>query len=947
MTISLADVVTRICRRAGLTDIDVTDLEEVYIEGYVLSRVMSAREALDPLRMAGFFDIVESGSVLKFVTRGKPLVRRIEPQSLGARSEGSDDAQNVKTKMSQDAELPRQIRLHYRDVGKEYQDGEQLSPVRLNTSAVNDIDIELSIALTGTQAAQIAEVLWADAWNNRWSHTFSLGAETACDLDPADCIEVPVDGEYQRMLILTIEADIPCVYKIEATRDDDGVYESSAVALDVGYDSVLVSYAGTNLVFLDLPPLRPVDTGAGYYVAAAGITSALYGGTSIFRSVDNGATYELTQSVAGEATIGTVNAVPAPPPGTTYDVFDTSTVIRVTIPEDHELSSIPDSMIDSGANTIAFGADGRWEVAQFTNAAQVNSTQWDLSRLLRGRRGTEHVWGTSQAGDTFVLLSGAGITRLPLDNIFIGEARQFRAVTIGLSYADGLNYEFTGNGEALRPFSPTGVEVEVQTNGDWLITWTRRDRFGQEFVDGGTPPMSEASESYEIDIVTLGSPTVVLRTLTSSEASVTYTSAQQLDDDVISGTQILVNVYQMSAVVGRGTVGSVATADPGSPASSLVVQAVLTNSGSPTTSTWYARVGAALDSAEGAESIDGDSFNVIRPAGQYGYNDLVVGPSSRYFATRGNQLGRSGSTDLYGAWTWVNVDDFPLRGINAGVTWTSLRYLNGTMYAWSSSIIVEWNGSSWEETGIPTLDGVALDDYEDFVIVDLLWDAVNSRFLIFGQYRDEPSPGTVYFRPRVYRSTDLNAWILQEDLATNPTTDNMTITGVAVAGTTIVATMRNNTSTVTGHLARSTDNGSTWTFPSITWPTTTPPWNPSNVVYDGAQFLAGGLDWVGRSPTGESWTFEQLIFGVGELFSPLYTDGRGTTVANVSTSSSIGAAFTRDGINWERSGSTSGAANISGSSSLTFTASGNIKSRRRISGATTLTFTTSGNLTGD
>jgi hypothetical protein len=209
-------------------------------------------------------------------------------------------------------------------------------------------------------------------------------------------------------------------------------------------------------------------------------------------------------------------------------------------------------LLEDGANTIAIGAHGRWELVQFADADQVGPTTWVLSHLLRGRRGTEHNIGTSLTGDTAVLVSGFGVVRLPLPAGDVGTVLAYRGVTIGATLGSAVDQLFASDGEALQPFSVVHVEATWQEDLDLLIEWTRRDRLAVEFTD--PLPLSETSEAYEVDIIGDGSPAPVLRTLSSSSPSVLYTAAQQLDDfGSPPPTAITVRIYQLGAL-GRGQV---------------------------------------------------------------------------------------------------------------------------------------------------------------------------------------------------------------------------------------------------------------------------------------------------------------------------------------------------------------------------------------------------------
>lgn len=551
--VSIATIVRKICQRVGLTDIDVSDLETLTVNGYVVSRVMNAREAIEPLRSVGFFDYVESGSKLKFVARGKPATRTFSLEDLGARESGNDDSQpSVTTTPMQDVELPRRVRVHYRALSRDYEEGEQISPTRLTTEAVNDTDIELAVTLEDSQAAKVAEILWADAWAGRWAHEISVDSEHA-ELEPTDCAQLPVDGFLERVRIISIDESAGFLRKLSLVRDDDGSYISSAVAsVPERPVSILAVRSLTELILLDIPALRAVDNDVGVYaVIRRGSTGNTWNGASLYRSLDDGESFTLLESVTGEATTGLLGS--PIPVGETTVFDDTNTVLVHTF--SGSFSSKTDDELFEGANLLAVGMDGRVELLQFGVATQVAVSQWELSHLLRGRRGTEHLMGTSEIGDFVALVSGTGILRLSLANSYLGEEVIYKSVTLGAGYATGTDTPFTSHGVALLPFSPVSIEGSRDIDGNLTVSFIRRDRLGAELPDGSEIAMSEAVEAYELDVVGLGSPSGVLRTLTSSVASFTYTAAQQIEDFGGLAPEVFVRVYQISAVVGRGTPG--------------------------------------------------------------------------------------------------------------------------------------------------------------------------------------------------------------------------------------------------------------------------------------------------------------------------------------------------------------------------------------------------------
>lgn len=547
--VALATIVSDVCSDCGLedSDIDVSDLTTRFVHGYARTRPMPGRSCIEPLRMVGFFDCVESGLVMKWPTRGKAAVATIEADELGAH-EGEDAPPAVTTKKLSALELPRAMRVHYMAPSRDYEPGEQISPVRLTTDAVNDVDVDLVAALDDNQAAQIAEIIWADAWRARWVH------ETAVDrcwsqLEPADAILLPVDGRNERVRIAELTTSDLILKRLALVRDDDGAYESTAVAdPPQRQPSRITLSAGTTLLMLDLPALREEDDNAGFYVAAArsGIGTT-WSGAVISRSTDGGATWAQVATVANEATVGRVNT--SLPAGIT-STWDYENAIDVVLPAGRTLESRTEADVLLGANSAAIGVDGRWEIVQFMDAEEIGPNRYRLTTLLRGRRGTEHLVGTSQINDYFVLVSGAGIVRVPLSTAQIGVSMLYRGVTFGTSFTSATAQAFTGNGMALETFSPVFVRGERDSSEDLSITWIRRDRLHQTMRSGVELPNSEASESYSIDILDGSS---VVRTLTSSTPSVVYAAADQTTDFGAPQSEVTVRIYQLSAIVGRGT----------------------------------------------------------------------------------------------------------------------------------------------------------------------------------------------------------------------------------------------------------------------------------------------------------------------------------------------------------------------------------------------------------
>jgi hypothetical protein len=362
---------------------------------------------------------------------------------------------------------------------------------------------------------------------------------------------LPVDGKLIVARIVTIDHSLPTLLRLDLVADDSFANESYALGSDPAYeDSGADGFGVARWVVLDLPLASTADSDAGYFVAVTADGASQFGGSTVFRSVDGGATYDEVISTELPATIGTLDAeLPAGP----TTIFDEGNEIVVTLYADDELESLTDPSLFAGKNSAAIGADGRWEIVQFRNAEMVVSSPqtntWRLTGLLRGRRGTEWAVGTSLAGDWFVLLDEA-VMRLPHPIAQLGATVSHKAVLVGTSIDDATAEEFAPQGVALKPYAPTALTM-TDDAGDLVLEWVRRSRAGTELVAGDVP-LWEASESYEVHILDASDLATVVRVLYASTPTATYTAADQAVDFGGPVPALVIRVYQLSATVGRG-----------------------------------------------------------------------------------------------------------------------------------------------------------------------------------------------------------------------------------------------------------------------------------------------------------------------------------------------------------------------------------------------------------
>jgi hypothetical protein len=464
--VPMSVIVADICRRAGLrtdtaTQIDVSDLTSC-VNGYAVGTQMSARDALGPLRAYGLWDCAESGEVLKFIERGHAVVATLTEDELGVHEHGAQAPSVMEVARVQEKDLPRRVRVHFANLEFDHEPSEQ-SASRITTEAVTENDVALPIAMTPDTAAQLAEIILYSEWVSRSTYQFSVNHDWLA-LEPTDCLEIPVDGETTRVRITAVDYSLGGVIVIQAQRDDDGSYVSTAIAAPTtpsgslgGPGTGVVCPSG--VVLLDIPRLDDSHVDAGFYAAVYG-TCQGWACAELYRSNDGGVTFARVARVDEETTVGEITAITGPPtnpamPGESPQ-YDSSDSITVQLFEG-ELGTITDAQLAAGQNMAAIGVDGRWVIIQFQTAVLTTTDTYELSEIIWGLNDTRHLLNTTVAGDTFVLLSDASLLRIPESPDAIGVAKQYKIVTCGEDIDDVEAFSFTTWGLSYARPCPSNV----------------------------------------------------------------------------------------------------------------------------------------------------------------------------------------------------------------------------------------------------------------------------------------------------------------------------------------------------------------------------------------------------------------------------------------------------------------------------------------------------------
>jgi hypothetical protein len=542
----LGGIVADLLEKAGVTEYDVSELTDT-VTGYSISTVMSARRAIETLARAYFFEMVESDGILKFRKRGQESVVTIPQDNLVPLS-GDETIQNVlRITRTQELDLPKKLTLSYFAIRLDLEVRTQIVQ-RQTIGATDQVNLQWELSLYSEEALNIAARLLFDIWMQRNTYKFAIPPKYAY-LEPLDVVTVSVGGVSHRLRITSTTMQRNGWQEVEATNDTADVYDYfTEVNEDNGDPTEGPSnppspIPATRLVLLDLPAL-PTDGTTDCYITMAVMSLGLeWRGAVVYRSDDGGETggntYIVIEPVATESVTG--GCLTALGSGTSY-VWDEANTVEVRVRG--ELSSTTELAVLNGANVAVLGE----EIIQFQYAELIDTNTYRLSRLLRGRLGTEEFIDSHDIGDRFILLNNNNIRHAtPLN--FIGVMKFYKAVSVRASLLTTDDEQaFTYSGRALKPYSP--VQIAGERDGDDLIiSWVRRTRIGGEWKDGVDVPLSETTEQYEINIL---DGLDVVRTLTSTTPTVTYTAADQTTDFGSPQSSVDIVIYQMSETVGRG-----------------------------------------------------------------------------------------------------------------------------------------------------------------------------------------------------------------------------------------------------------------------------------------------------------------------------------------------------------------------------------------------------------
>ncbi len=513
----LASIIEEICDRAGVpADAVVTANLDGFVDGFYCDNTVTAAGTLQNLSTIFMFDPSSYGGKITFVPRGLEVVTEITSDYL------IDDGNEIEKLTKRDAmSIARVYNMDYYDIDGALANNTATSDRSIDSRATQEVSTSTNVILNTDDAARVVAISHKiAAEEQRGTYEFSL-PNSFLFITPGDCIKL--NGE--RLRISEIEYN-DGYQSYKATFDRKSAYQSTITATPVALPTTPATrvIGDTVLNFIDCPILKDSDDKLGYYIAVTGATIN-WSGALVELSTDGGNTYNTSysgnaESVSGVVTVGCgVHSV--------YYPDEVNTVTVQLARSDLSLESASLSQLMSRANLAIIGN----EIISFGNIDEVSEGVYELSYLLRGRKGTnvvEHL-----AGERFVLLEREQLYFIPSDLYLLNRQLTFKVTSFGKDTS--LTTQAVFSGESQKENTPAYLQAQ-RTGGNIVITWQGVGRLGAGTLVG----MGLYFSHYLVSVNGV--------TQTTTEETITVTDPSGI---------VTISVQQVNTITGAGEAASI------------------------------------------------------------------------------------------------------------------------------------------------------------------------------------------------------------------------------------------------------------------------------------------------------------------------------------------------------------------------------------------------------
>jgi GTA TIM-barrel-like domain/Putative phage tail protein len=530
--VDLGALITAIAAKFGFSDVDVTGVEGL-VDGFVIDRPMSGRDALEAILQAFSVDSFESGSSLKFVSRRASAETIFNEEHLvDVLGEPLFDVTR-----RQETELPQSLQLLYAESGMDYRNA-AVSQKHAGAASARDALIALPAAVTQHLAQARADVMLEEIWASRETASLSLSQQHA-SLEPGDVLITPDNLRWRITAITDGE-----MRKLTAVRSVPEVYEPASAENRLAKQDRPPIYGPPLVIAMDIATVTSISTNAPWIAVFA---KPWPGTLALFRKTAD-ASFTFNRTIEARATVGrTLTALPA---GLQHRL-DFTTAIEVEL-NHGALSSISQAQVLDGENAALVGSEiSGFEIIQFRFAELIAPKRYRLRGLLRSQGGSRGEMAQSrEAGQNFILFNKAVIQPV-LATAQQGLQQTWRIGPASRDVADPSFVEVSFDPALLplRPLPPAQLRA-MRTASGLALGWIRQTRIDGDIWETADVPLGEASEAYVLEIL---NGVTVMRSFATTASQQLYATADIISDFGSIPSSITYRVAQVSAAYGNGT----------------------------------------------------------------------------------------------------------------------------------------------------------------------------------------------------------------------------------------------------------------------------------------------------------------------------------------------------------------------------------------------------------
>ena len=531
---TLANVVTEICRAAGVTQVDTRNLHGV-VRGYLIDRIGSARSALQPLLLAYGVDVAERDGMLVFSNRTGRITAEVSPEELVLDAESGTDLARMR---APEAEMVGRVQIGYVEADADY-------PLAVAETVLSDDDsptvsrTEMPLVLTAGEGARSVA---------RWVHEARLARETVNfalplsrgDVGPGDVVSMQDGDVALRYRIDRVEEGQ--YRRIEAVRTDPEHFLPQRRYEEGARLRSFKAPTPVEALFMDLPLIRGDEAPHAPHLA---LTARRWGPAIALWSAPRDEDYVLQDVFRDRSVVG---ELVAPLQAGRTALWDRGQLVVRLVHGDLLSRDVEDVL--EGRNTLAIGdgsVDG-WEIVQFAQAQVIGPRTFELTDLLRGQAGTSaFIRAPWPVGSKVVLMDGRP-RQITLPTQSLGGRRHFRygPVKRPLGDASYRHRKLTFQGNGLRPYPVVHLSSRFVAGG-LRVDWVRQSRIGGDRWGRGDIPLGEEEKTF---VVQVRQGDRVIREVTVGETSWLYPSALGQED--VGSAPFVIAVAQSSPHYGTG-----------------------------------------------------------------------------------------------------------------------------------------------------------------------------------------------------------------------------------------------------------------------------------------------------------------------------------------------------------------------------------------------------------